>query len=205
MNDESIIEVDSSRPGAEPTNSPRSPATDPAALIKAIAGGGVDPISALLSQLGAQPDNPMASVLTALLQARRPAAAENDPSLEQAPNEEQIAAQQERERSLLELNETVTRLYGELETLRKRNDEVAAGLGACFLCFGSDPLCPECGGRGRPGTKLPEPGAYRKYVLPALGRVQKMQQTRAQVRSVPTPPSSASGVAADIRAPVPGP
>jgi hypothetical protein len=204
MTDETIVEVDNR--ASEPQDNPQPPPTDPAALIKAIAGGGVDPVYALLSQLGTQPDNPMASVLAALLQARRPAVeADRVTASDQTLGEEAITAQRERERALTELNETVTRLYGELETLRQRNDEVAAGVGACFLCFGSDPLCPECGGRGRPGAKLPEPGAYRKYVLPAVGRVQKVQQTRGHVGSAPTAPSSASGLTADIRAPVPGP
>jgi hypothetical protein len=204
MTDETIVEVDNS--ASESPDKPQPSQTDPAALIKAIAGGGVDPVSALLSQLGTQPDNPMASVLAALLQARRPAVeADGVAASDQKLSEEAIAAQQERERSLTELNETVTRLYGELETLRKRNDEVAAGVGACFLCFGSDPLCAECGGRGRPGAKLPDPGAYRKYVLPAVRRVHKLQQTRGNFGSTPNVSSRPSGLAADIRPPVPGP
>ena len=75
-----------------------------------------------------------------------------------------------REQHLRELKETVERVYAELEALRARNDLLAAAVGACFLCFGADPSCPECAGRGHPGSRAPEPSAYREFVLPVVRR-----------------------------------
>jgi hypothetical protein len=157
--------------------------TDPATLIKAITSSS-DPMSLLLSQLQAQgSSNPTAALLASLLQMRKPASLPaEDPDVAERGAE----AQQERERSFQELNETVSRLWAELDVLRKRNDELAAAIGACFLCFGSDPLCPECAGRGRPGSKFPEANAYRKYVLPALSRTQGDRAMRGSVGVSPT-------------------
>ncbi len=46
---------------------------------------------------------------------------------------------------------------GELEELRERNEALAAALGACFACWGTDIFCTHCGGEGRPGAAAPEP------------------------------------------------
>ncbi len=73
-----------------------------------------------------------------------------------------------------ELKELMTRLYAELETLRARSDLAAAALGACYLCFGEDLTCPECGGRGRPGSLVPEAGPFRRLVTPAVNRIRRL-------------------------------
>lgn len=59
----------------------------------------------------------------------------------------------------------------ELTTLRERNDLLAAALGACHLCFGDDAWCPHCGGRGRPGSRRPAPGPFKRYLRPLLDRL----------------------------------
>jgi hypothetical protein len=38
-----------------------------------------------------------------------------------------------------------------------RLSQLAAGLGACGLCWGDDPACLGCRGRGRPGMVRPDP------------------------------------------------
>ncbi len=185
-----------------PGNSAHIGSTDPATLIKAITSSS-DPMSMLLTQLQAQgPSNPTAALLATLLQSRKPAEAASVPA-EDSDVAEQAQAQQERERSFQELKETVSRLYSELDALRKRNDELAAAVGACFLCFGTDPLCPECAGRGRPGSKLPDSGAYRKYVLPALRRAQSGRDNPSSV-GVSEKRSNGIGAAAAFQAPVHG-
>jgi hypothetical protein len=157
---------------------------DPAALIQAIGSGAADPMSLLLSQLGGQAQNdPRMALLMQLLQQRQSAPA-SEP--EQDDEDAELAAQQaelarhERARHMRELSHTVKKAYAELEVLRKRNDALAAALGACFLCFGADPVCAECGGRGSPGSRPPEPSAYREYVLPALRRVRMIQSMAAR-------------------------
>ena len=39
----------------------------------------------------------------------------------------------------------------------RRLSELAAALGACGLCWGDDPACRGCHGRGRPGMVRPDP------------------------------------------------
>ncbi len=59
---------------------------------------------------------------------------------------------------------------GELEELRERNEALAAALGACFACWGTDIFCTHCGGEGRPGAAAPEPHLFRQLVAPAVAR-----------------------------------
>jgi hypothetical protein len=188
--------------GASPAAGAATPdaaTLDPSALIGAITSGGANPLSLILSQLGGQtPDNPAMALLSRLLEQRQASGPETGESNEEG-NAEAAAAlaaakRQERERRMQELRETVERVYAELEALRARNDALAAALGACFLCFGTDPLCQECGGRGVPGSRPPEPAAYRDFVVPALQRVRMMQAApgRRPLRAAP-PPAAATG------------
>ena len=168
---------------------------DPATLIKTIASSS-DPMGMLLSQLQAQgPSNPTAALISTFLQMRKPAEAAPASAEDPVVVEQDALAQQEREHSFQELKETVSRLYAELDVLRKRNDELAEAIGACFLCFGSDAFCPQCAGRGRPGSKLPDGSAYRKYVLPALRRTQSGRSNASGNRS-PQNGATSNGTAA---------
>jgi hypothetical protein len=174
---------------------------DPSVLLGAISGGATDPLSLIMSQIGAQaPDSPVVAVLSRLLEQRRaspPAEAQSEAREEEAAREQQEREQQERERSLQALRDTVEKAYAELEALRARNDALAAGLGACYLCFGTDPQCPVCSGRGLPGSRPPEPAAYRKYVLPAMQRVRAIQ-AGAQHRPPRNPPPLAGAAPAGM-------
>jgi hypothetical protein len=170
---------------------------DPSALIQAISSGDADPVSLLLSQLGGQAqDDPRMALFMQLLQQRRSAPApepkQDDEDTLLAAHQAELA-QRERARHMRELSDTVKSVYAELQILRKRNDALAAALGACFLCFGSDPICEKCGGRGSPGSRPPEPAAYREYVLPALRRVRMIQSMAA--RRAPPNIGSVAGAA----------
>jgi len=137
---------------------------DPASLVQAISGGATNPLSLLLSQLGGQaPDDPRVALMTQLLEQRLAAAPAGPAEDEEETQAARLAAEEEgreRARRLRELDDTVKQVYAELKVLRERNDALAAALGACFLCFGTDPYCAECGGRGVPGSRLPEPAAW---------------------------------------------
>ncbi|HXA37534.1 MAG TPA: hypothetical protein VNW53_00910 [Phenylobacterium sp.] len=164
---------------------PPSPGVDPNALLQSLASGATDPMSLLLSQISANaPDNPSVGMLASLLQRRDPPAPEVDE-----------AAEAEAAARLDELTSMVDTLYAEVETLRSRSVEIAAALGACGVCFGSDLLCPRCGGRGRPGSRPPKPEAYRAYVLPAVMRVRRLTeaQRRDDPRAGPAPQFSDQG------------
>lgn len=183
---ENIVDPDDSAPQFEEVAAMGAPASgpdpiaaaiDPNTLLQNLASGSTDPMSLLLSQISANTANdPGMGMLTSLLQRR-------DPPPEPEVDEE---AQAEAEARLGELTTMVDQLYEEVETLRTRSVEIAAALGACHVCFGSDLLCPRCGGRGRPGSRPPKPEAYRAYVLPAVMRVRRL--TEVQRRDAPSPP-----------------
>jgi hypothetical protein len=80
--------------------------------------------------------------------------------------------QEEKRAQARELEKVMNSVYAELETLRARNDALAGALGACYLCFGDDLNCPECGGHGLPGALLPDETMFRQYVVPAVKRIQ---------------------------------
>ena len=54
--------------------------------------------------------------------------------------------------------------------LKLRTEALADALGACATCWGSDPRCPTCRGRGAPGGRVPVEGAFARYVTPAVER-----------------------------------
>lgn len=68
------------------------------------------------------------------------------------------------------LRARVQEMRDELRILRRRNELLAAALGACELCWGDDPECEECGGHGRPGWEEPDRALYRELVSPVVER-----------------------------------
>lgn len=75
----------------------------------------------------------------------------------------------ERVRILASRTRTVfTRMKTELEELREMNDILAAALGACHMCWGAVSDCRNCGGRGDPGSRLPDKELYSFFVMPAI-------------------------------------
>src|SRR5262249_4172994 len=134
-----------------------------AVLINALSGGGrLDPI-ALLRSMQTQAEDPQMAVLLSLLEQRQSVEASPPADVEAA---DEAASEDESEKLLAmkNLEEKVQRMYAELEVLRGRNDSLAIALGACYLCFGDDSLCQECQGRGVPGSRRPDPAAFRQYV-----------------------------------------
>jgi hypothetical protein len=49
--------------------------------------------------------------------------------------------------------------------------DVAAALGACTRCLGTDERCSVCGGSGTPGTSNPDRDRFAEFVAPAVVRV----------------------------------
>ena len=64
---------------------------------------------------------------------------------------------------LEDLKAALTNAYEQL-------DELAAGLGACVVCWGDDDGCQTCQGRGRPGWRMPDAKIYRALIAPAVRR-----------------------------------
>ncbi len=102
--------------------------------------------------------NPGLAWLPQMLAMQRQAAATSQPTAasdDQSAAEAEIAALRDalaqaeaRIDKLVVLNR---RLVAELEAARERVADVAATVGACGLCWGEDPRCRSCRGRGKPG------------------------------------------------------
>lgn len=102
-------------------------------------------------------DDPIAAPLAAALRRRQAAeAAETDPT--PAPPADPAVA------------DVLERLYAELEELRLRTRTLADALGACARCWGEDPDCPVCRGRGHPGGRAPDPELFDYWVAPVARR-----------------------------------
>lgn len=56
----------------------------------------------------------------------------------------------------------------EVEELQLRNDAMAAAVGACYLCWGENPMCEVCSGQGTPGRFPINASAFAEFVLPAI-------------------------------------
>jgi hypothetical protein len=82
-----------------------------------------------------------------------------------------------------ELREDLKNLSAELKALRERNDLLAATLGACCLCWGQDPECRACRGRGRPGYAMADEALFGEFVLPAI-RMLRAQRAKLGGASV---------------------
>lgn len=70
------------------------------------------------------------------------------------------------------------RLKVELEFQRGIGDTLAAALGACYLCWGTDSECDKCGGRGVPGWSMPDRELFRRCVQPAILRLEENSRLR---------------------------
>lgn len=66
----------------------------------------------------------------------------------------------------------VERLRREVRELRNVNDNLAAALGACPVCWGADEACVECDGCGTAGSLSPDPALFKALVAPAVKRVE---------------------------------
>lgn len=61
------------------------------------------------------------------------------------------------EARLTKMTRIARRLHEAQQIASQRLSELAAALGACGLCWGDDPACLGCRGRGKPGMIRPDP------------------------------------------------
>ncbi len=104
----------------------------------------------MLSQFGLELDEPRLRLVTQMLAASNPRPPQPAALEEKLARKKKTLAQLER---LLQENR---QLWEENQRLRERLDQLAEGLGACGECWGEDPACRRCRGRGRPGYYLPD-------------------------------------------------
>jgi hypothetical protein len=79
----------------------------------------------------------------------------------------------------------VEAIYVELQDLRVNNEALAAALGACSRCWGTDPRCAGCGGRGRPGGFPPDRELFAYFVAPAIETYERRQRAERHIAAKP--------------------
>lgn len=160
----------------------------------------------LLAQLGN--DNPLLTALSKHFTEARP-----NGSLHQTPAPENavIDVEPEPERTepsvlngnaghgeaveIRELKEQIQNLQAEIKISRERSDLLASTVGACCLCWGHDPNCRACRGRGKPGYAIPDEALFGEFVLPAM-RVLRAQKAKTnRTAESPRPQSGAESSA----------
>lgn len=77
-------------------------------------------------------------------------------------------AEKSNSRAVQQRPKEIKTLTLELRDLQERNDSLAAALGACYLCWGENPTCSHCRGRGRPGYVTPDKELFIEWVAPAV-------------------------------------
>src|SRR6185436_6642355 len=122
--------------------------------LSAFAGGTPPDLNALLDQLGNE--DPRLRMLLQLMPQSQSAAVTDEPTARVVP------------RRVLE---RAARLRAAYDSLAERNAALADALGACPLCWGEEPGCRRCEGRGVPGSVDADPDRFRELIVPALRRM----------------------------------
>jgi hypothetical protein len=135
-------------------------------LLARLADPGAGPLSPIDLLAYAAPDDEQVQAVCAALRQREAAARATE---EEAAGQSAIIRPGQNLADIAEIADGAEILMREVEVLRRRNDELAAALGACYLCWGEDIECPACDGTGKPGSAPPDPAAYRRLVSPVAG------------------------------------
>jgi len=157
-------------------------ATEEIARLQGMLAAGAGAQADLASQLAAHP-NPTVRMLAEMWAKRR----EAGETVEEEPEEEPRPAVEELDLDDLglpgahggpALRRRLRELEQEVERLQEINETLAAALGACPVCWGDDPRCPACRGRGGPGGQRPDRQLFERLVTPALRRLRGPNQPK---------------------------
>ncbi|NJL22473.1 MAG: hypothetical protein HC895_19335 [Leptolyngbyaceae cyanobacterium SM1_3_5] len=123
--------------------------------------------------------DPMTRMLVsqALSGSRDQADDENDEDEDDRPSRRRRAIDRLRARFEI-MQQQIEDMQWQIEEMEDQNEALAAALGACYLCWGEDSECPECQGKGKPGSILPDRSLFRKWILPAVRTAQAAAQQR---------------------------
>lgn len=152
-----------------------SPVQDPKQLLAQL-GSNNPLVSAICKQLAEPPPN---EPVHQFVPPSSPTVIDVEPE-----SPKQIAngngRQSESGEDLAGLQEQIQKLQTEIKTLRDRCGLLASTVGACCLCWGQDPECRACRGRGKPGYAIPDEALFGEFVLPAMRvlRAQKVKPSR---------------------------
>jgi hypothetical protein len=156
-------------------------ATAEIARLQGMLAAGADTQAELASQLAAHPDPTVRMI--AEMWSRRRAAGESGEA--EAPEEEPRPAVEPLDLDDLGLRGSLSgpalrrrlmELELEVDRLQEINETLAAALGACPVCWGDDPGCGVCHGRGGPGSLRPDRELFERLVTPAQRRLRGRNQ-----------------------------
>jgi hypothetical protein len=159
---------------------------DSSALIEQLLAGSssADPQAGIEALLAEHAD-PRVRLLAQLWSRRAAEEAEMETAPPEPPAEPLAGVRTE-----LRLRRRIHALLLELERLQQINDDLAAALGACPLCWGEEPECTECGGQGEPGSVRPDRALFFQLVVPALRHFKTTDRSRARPVANPSSPES---------------
>lgn len=157
--------------------------------MQALLGGGLDASS--LAGVFGQSDPNMGAMLSALMQ-RQSASAEAGVTIDREVYEREQAEHAAMQTQHEKLRRVAERMHEELVSLRQRNRQLAAAVGACPHCWGESADCELCGGEGTPGSTAPRREAFQRYVWPAARH--RVAAGAAQTLSTPPHRAAASPI-----------
>jgi hypothetical protein len=153
-------------------------------------------VSDMMQQLAQR--NPMLGQILQQLGHRGSGEAADDPSVVEGEAVEVPTALPEGSRSLQvlpsdpqEVDPRHETLVAELNVMRERVDRCAAALGACGACWGTDPGCRACRGRGWPGFSMPDEVLFEELIVPAIRMMRTQRATRPASNELKTAVSGA--------------
>jgi hypothetical protein len=150
--------------------------------LSMLTGNPQNMMSKLFERLGS--DDPTMAMMLQLMQSQQQAAASTD--------DDPVAISKELELRLSETEEELARVRADAKRLLaahriavERLSELSAALGACGLCWGEDPDCLGCRGRGHIGMIRPDIEIRARLLGPARQAMQAGQSEAkdSQLRS----------------------
>lgn len=125
----------------------------------------------LISQYGG--DNPRFQQMLAMMQQSKAAQSEAIEE-EEPPIERELAAYKNKlskaVSKIRQLTSEVEELNEGLNAMVQFSEDLAHAVGACTFCWGEDPSCRACRGRGKPGVFEPDSALFERFVAPAWHR-----------------------------------
>lgn len=133
------------------------------------------PMEMLLSAIESDPDASDVAEALRRRAARERATRESDSLLDPGsepvdPSPTTVEHRGEGAADAAEVLAVIQGLHAELTAARDLLSQLGAALGACARCFGHDPACAVCHGRGVPGARAPDPAGFAAFIRPVLRR-----------------------------------
>lgn len=153
-----------------------NPNMNPELLRQMAQAAGTDPDDWMARMQAAGASNPWLALMGEMMQQREAEAQE-------------AAELTDCRRRLSRAREVIGHLRQELEAAHVIVNYISQVFGACPHCWGQDPSCRQCGGRGAPGAFAPQEDELLAWAEPALNRLgRSIEHTRPRAPEPGSPP-----------------